>query len=283
MGLFNTLRYILQHPANRNSRWSALSGYIKWQIQSSINKNPIIYPWIRGTKFLAWKGLTGITGNIYCKLHEFEDMSFVLHYLREGDLFVDVGANVGSYSILAASVQANVYSIEPVPHTFEILRKNVCINTFQAKIQLFNLGVGKEQGTLYFTDNLDTVNHVVKQGIKNAVPVGATTLDILCLNGVPDLIKIDVEGFEGVVLEGSKNILSDPKLNALIVEMNDDNQEYGYNAQDIESMLAGYGFKDPKSQFLSNKPLPTTSGNALFVRDFKKVVERVSNHTADWM
>lgn len=46
--------------------------------------------------------MTGATGNWYCGLQEYEDMSFVLHALRPGDLFVDVGANIGSYSILAA-------------------------------------------------------------------------------------------------------------------------------------------------------------------------------------
>lgn len=45
--------------------------------------------------------MTGATGNIYVGLHEFEDMAFLLHVLRRTDLFVDVGANIGSYTILA--------------------------------------------------------------------------------------------------------------------------------------------------------------------------------------
>ena len=44
----------------------------------------------------------GATGNLYVGLHEFEEMAFLLHFLRRGDLFADVDANVGSYTILAA-------------------------------------------------------------------------------------------------------------------------------------------------------------------------------------
>jgi len=44
---------------------------------------------------VARPGETGVTGNIYTGLHEFSSMGYLLHVLREGDLFVDVGANVG--------------------------------------------------------------------------------------------------------------------------------------------------------------------------------------------
>ena len=43
----------------------------------------------------------GVTGNVYCGLHDFAEMSFMLHLLRAGDLFADIGANVGSYTVLA--------------------------------------------------------------------------------------------------------------------------------------------------------------------------------------
>ena len=62
-------------------------------------------------------GMTGATGNVYCGLHEFEDMALVLHALRPRDLFVDVGANVGSYTVLggqpARVALASNPSLEP--------------------------------------------------------------------------------------------------------------------------------------------------------------------------
>lgn len=58
------------------------------------------FDWIEGARLMVRNGMTGATGNIYCGLHEFTDMSFVLHLLRPDDLFVDVGANIGSYTVL---------------------------------------------------------------------------------------------------------------------------------------------------------------------------------------
>jgi hypothetical protein len=64
---------------------------------------------------LSLKGLTGATGNWYCGLDAFEDMAFLLHFMREEDLFVDVGANIGSYTILAGNeVGAETIEIEPI-------------------------------------------------------------------------------------------------------------------------------------------------------------------------
>jgi hypothetical protein len=64
------------------------------------------------------------TGNIYTGLHEFEDMSFLLHFLRPADLFIDIGANVGAYTIFASGiVAATSISIEPISQIFEILKK----------------------------------------------------------------------------------------------------------------------------------------------------------------
>ena len=60
-----------------------------------------------------------MTGNIYCGLAEFADMAFVLHVLRAGDLFVDIGANAGAYTLLASSVAgAKTTCFEPVPATY---------------------------------------------------------------------------------------------------------------------------------------------------------------------
>ncbi len=73
--------------------------FIIWQIQSSLYPNKFfIKPFIKPVKFYARKRLTGITGNIYTGLHEFYDMTFLLHFLQSGDVFYDKGANEGSYT-----------------------------------------------------------------------------------------------------------------------------------------------------------------------------------------
>src|SRR5208337_4657605 len=76
---------------------AAFYRYGWWQAASRLQET-IEYEWVSGSKLLVKNGMTGATGNIYCGLHEFADLAFLLHLLRPGDLFVDVGANIGSYT-----------------------------------------------------------------------------------------------------------------------------------------------------------------------------------------
>jgi hypothetical protein len=101
MSYLNTLTFIINHPLNRIRRLQAIREYVSWQIGSFLVSTDVVFEWINGSKFLVHKGETGLTGNIYTGLHEFSDMGFLRHVLRPTDLFIDVGANVGSYTILA--------------------------------------------------------------------------------------------------------------------------------------------------------------------------------------
>src|SRR6478609_823915 len=101
--MLSTLRFIIRHPLNQRRRLAALMRFASWQLGSRVKTEHVI-PWVAGTKLVVRRGMTGATGNIYCGLHEFADMAFVLHALRPGDLFVDVGANIGSYTVLASAV-----------------------------------------------------------------------------------------------------------------------------------------------------------------------------------
>ena len=64
-------------------------------------RTPVVVNYINDSRLLVQTGMTGATGNIYTGLHEFEDMGFALHFLQEGDYFIDLGVNVGSYTVLA--------------------------------------------------------------------------------------------------------------------------------------------------------------------------------------
>ena len=101
--ILSTFRFIATHPLSSKRPLRALCRYGRWQIESRLRPE-VEFRWIEGSKLIARNGMTGATGNIYCGLHEFTDMAFVLHLLRPDDLFVDVGANIGSYTVLASSV-----------------------------------------------------------------------------------------------------------------------------------------------------------------------------------
>src|SRR6185295_2090869 len=91
--------------------------FLAWQISSRLLPE-VVVPWVHGLRLGARRGMTGATGNIYAGLHEFHDMMLLLHFLRPGDIFLDMGANIGSYSLLAAGVAgATAHAFEPDPQT----------------------------------------------------------------------------------------------------------------------------------------------------------------------
>jgi FkbM family methyltransferase len=89
-------------------------------------------------------------------------MGYLLHVVRQEDVFFDVGANVGSYTILACGATgAKGYSFEPVPTTYHRLCENVMINNLQGRVNCYNVGLGEKKETLRFTANQDSTNHAV--------------------------------------------------------------------------------------------------------------------------
>ena len=129
LSFIKTLRFIWRHPLNASRRLSALKRWFFWQLGSRLVPGPVAVNFVNGARLLVKPGMTGATQNIYCGLQEFEEMAFLLHFLRKDDLFLDIGANIGSYTILAASsVGARTMAVEPIPITFSVLIENILLN-----------------------------------------------------------------------------------------------------------------------------------------------------------
>ena len=152
--------FLSDHPLTRDHRAAAFVRFCRWQIESRLRAE-VIVPWIGNIRLAARRGMTGATGNVYAGLHEFADMAFTLHFLRPGDLFVDVGANIGSYTLLASGVcDAKTISFEPDPDTMRFLRRNIELNGLYGHVVLEQAALGAEEGDVEFTIGLDTTNHV---------------------------------------------------------------------------------------------------------------------------
>jgi hypothetical protein len=96
----NLARFFASHPLTHTAPIKAWQRWLSWQIKSRL-RDEVIVPWIGGQLLAVRRGMTGATGNVYAGLHEFADMMFLLHFLRERDLFRDIGANVGTSRLLA--------------------------------------------------------------------------------------------------------------------------------------------------------------------------------------
>jgi hypothetical protein len=110
MGVWKTLRFLVNHPLTRDERGQALLRFLRWQVGSRVLREPVAMPYVEDNRLLVESGMAGATGNVYAGLHEFEDMAFVLHALRSSSWFLDIGANVGSYTVLAGGgVEQSVF------------------------------------------------------------------------------------------------------------------------------------------------------------------------------
>ena len=280
MSLVSLLKFIANHPLNKNHKIKAISRFAKWQINARLNPYPVVYSYTEKTKLIIQRSMTGATGNLYCGLHEFNDMGFLLHFLRSDDLFVDVGANIGSYTVLAAGhVGASVISVEPVPKTFEYLKNNIAINQVSSKVMVYNVALGNEKGQISFTSTLDTMNHVATQSETNTIEVPVDTLDsIVEKEKDPTLLKIDVEGFETNVLKGANSTLSKKNLKAIIIELNGSGAKYGYDERLLHEKLLESDYHPYQYNPFERELTPIdTFGthNTIYIKDAPFVRERV--------
>lgn len=280
MNILTILKFITSHPLNKNNKTKAVFRFIKWQLSTMLNPHPVIYPFTEKAKLIIQKGMSGATGNLYCGLHEFNDMAFLLHLLRKEDCFVDIGANIGSYTTLASGhVGAKTFSIEPVPLTFSHLVDNIAINQIKEKVIAFNVALGSKKGSIDFTTSFDTMNHVANKDEPNSIKVPVEMLDdILDDQDTPILLKIDVEGFEKEVFMGGTRTLQKSGLKAIIIELNGSGLRYGYDEREIHNTLINLNFKpyqyDPQERLLTNINSFDTQ-NTIYVRDLNFVQQRL--------
>jgi FkbM family methyltransferase len=272
--ILRTLNFIVRHPLASKRPLIAFWRNGRWQIESRLRAE-IEVNWIGGAKLVARNGMTGATGNIYCGLHEFADMSFLLHLLRPNDLFVDIGANIGSFTVLSSAVcGARSIAVEPDPDTVRSLERNIEINGIASLATVVRAALGASAGVARFTIGHDTTNQVVTEGGTNTREVPIRTLDEVLDGRQPTAIKMDVEGYEPEVIAGAARALREASLLAVITETVDAR---------MRSDLEGVGFLTAKYEpftrrleLTRSEPL-RHSNNVLFVRDPEACRKRIAS------
>lgn len=266
---------LINHPLNKKNKINTIIYFLFWQFKLRIaNPKELKVQYTERSKFYVKKGRTGLTGNLYCGLHEFEDMMFLLHFLRPEDSFFDIGSNVGSYSILANShIGAQTNSFEPLPFTVELLKRNRELNGNSTSWKIEMLALGDKEDSLWFTSDRDTMNQIVDSEYVGAkLKVSVITLDGYCnaQQTLPNLIKIDAEGFDENVVRGGRNTLSDENVKAIIIES---------DTQIVKDILLETGFKpyiyEPFSRQLSKGY--NTGSNQIYIKDLEFVKQRIDS------
>jgi FkbM family methyltransferase len=268
----NLARVFSTHPLTRHAPIQAWARFASWQVRSRLD-NEIIMPWIDGRRLAVRHGMTGATMNIYVGLQEFVDMMLTVHFLREGDLFLDIGANVGSYTILASGVcNAATWAFEPDPDTTRSLKRNIEINNLAKLVTVFELSLGASTGRIAFTVGLGPMNRVAADEDTNTQTVRQERLDTLIGAVNPAMIKMDVEGYEEEVIKGAEEVLAKESLKCLTLET---------LTSPMNDVLGAAGFRrayyDPFTRKLDHQPTGLPSNNSVLVRDWAFVAERLES------
>lgn len=145
-------------------------------------------------------------------------MLFFLRVLRSGDLFIDVGANSGVYSLLAATAGAQVQAFEPQHQAYRRLLANIALNRSTA-IRAHRLGVSRRDGKMAITNDRDSENFLIDAAVGRSEAVHVVALDTFSFPSAGwRFCKVDIEGHEMEMLAGAVGFLSDPHLQAIVIE-----------------------------------------------------------------
>lgn len=216
---------------------------------------------------------SAIARDIYCHDHEAGERAFVRRLLRPGDVFVDVGANLGLYSIIASRCvgsEGAVFAFEPDPRTHDRLLHNLQANECR-NVRPFRFALSNEDETRAMqisTAGFDAYNSfgtpVRGEGTFEETPVSCVSFDSFAkkepLLQKARMMKVDVEGWETMVLHGAQECLSKPDAPVLLVEFNDyAAQSTGHSCADLYRWLGERGYSifmyDSRRNDLRSHPL----------------------------
>lgn len=156
--------------------------------------------------------------------------AFLDDYLEQGFSVVDVGANVGTYTLFAAKRVAphgTVFSFEPNPYVFPRLKANASA----PNVQIFPMAVGEEAGTVNVKLTSDTAKSFVDchNEASSSVQVDCVPLDQFVPSNLDndsvDFLKVDVEGYDYQILLGARTLLNKNAIGLIQIECSDHKAE----------------------------------------------------------
>ncbi len=247
-------RMFVKVYADRPERWIVIDDFerdLRMRLDRSAYMSSLIY----------WRGI-----------HSFSEASLIRAFLPPEGVFLDVGANQGELTLVAArkASRGQVFAFEPVPEWFQLLSENIALNGF-GHVTAVPAALAEQEGTVEMFTSSDRQLHAgFHEGLSTFhrteyrnVPVGqfpTTSMDaFVASKGLQrvDLIKIDVEGAEKAVLAGAQETLRRFRP-MLILELNEGTfSSAGYTGAEFVASLRELGYAlfdvDPFGRI---KPLP---------------------------
>jgi FkbM family methyltransferase len=234
-----------RHPANRDHRVRSTLDAVRFQIGGRVFGR-------RARAQVGERSVIQADAHVYHSARakyanppDWNEMQAWKRALGPGSLFVDVGANVGVYTLWAIEAGAEVIAVEPSPTARERLSSNLGLNGYSAEI--VPAALAGEEGTMRLTTELDNQNHLVLSGAENGT--GSVEVPVLTLDGVVgdrtvDGLKVDVEGAERLVLTGARRLLAEQRIKLIQLEWNESSEALlGETREPIVELLSGHGYE----------------------------------------
>lgn len=197
---------------------------------------------------------SAIGKNLFAGWFEPAEVDFVRRHLKPGDVVLDLGANAGLYTLLAARAvgpAGHVYAFEPGARALELLRHNVQING-ATNVTIIDAAVSDKTGTASFAVARDTAYSSLAdidrddQDVVEWKTVRTIRLDdAISEYGIPQatFIKMDVEGAEKLALDGASRLLARSTPLTILFEASDTNASaFGYTVSELLLTLRALGF-----------------------------------------
>lgn len=289
MDVLQVYRYLRDHPLTREHRFKAYARYVRWQIASRLLNESVAVSYVNESRIFVRRGLHASTQTYYTGLKEFNDMCLVMHLLRSEDVFVDVGGNIGVFTILAsAGAGATVYTFEPFPSTYEHLKDNINLNHGHGHVFPFQICIGDTDGEIEFEIDRrsSSRNHVRPKNSDERYAAGVISVPVRTLDSIVDrpavCLKIDVEGYESSVIAGAQSTLDSSSLCAVIIEMNPAAlKAYDHDPSALHNEMLSRGFKtfnyNPFTREIEETFGYNSSGNTVYLRNLDFIYKRVKN------
>ena len=235
----NVVKYTWTHPANRGARIRALARLARFQLRGRVLGRRTVVRLGHRSELWAYLHRWATLKVVCANPPDYPEMLVWQQVLQPGDLFVDVGANVGSYTIWAGDLGAQVIALEPAADTFALLEENVALNGYP--VHTIQAAAGQGCGTARFTSGRDDCNRLDPAG---GTEIMLVTIDSVIQDRTVAGMKIDVEGFEADVLRGCERALSEQRLRLIQLEWNSTSQSGpGQDRRPVAELLAKHGYR----------------------------------------
>ena len=267
------LKKTISSPTLRANIHRVFGRYLYWKWSARIGKKRILADHIPPLQLVVKEEFPASIRDYVFGLHAESEMGFMMHFLRKDDFFVDIGANIGTYSLLAAAVsEAFVLSFEPDDARREFFKDQVTVNALAPLIFIDGRVVSTKEETLIFSEQSVSKNIYVEAG----VPRIAVSMDSLELDKTPIMVKIDAKGYDLEVIQGMRELLEHDELKVVLCDFSEDIEEEVKNL--VREIIRSKGFKvcayDPKQRSLEEVPVQDKQ-LMLFVRDQEFVEQRL--------